>query len=94
MSTDQPASWWVYLLRCADNSLYTGISNNPTRRWQQHNAGTASRYTRSRLPVTPVYCEASPSHSDALKREHAIKQLSRAEKEALLAAAGPLVLPD
>lgn len=80
-----PASTWcVYVLRCADSSLYTGISNNTARRLQQHNAGKASRYTRSRLPVTMVYQEPQDSHSCALKRELAIKAYSRQAKEELI----------
>jgi UV DNA damage endonuclease len=78
------ASWCVYLMRCADNSLYTGITNDLPRRLQQHNAGTASRYTRSRLPVTLEFHEAQESHSHALKRELAIKALSRDQKESLI----------
>ncbi len=81
-------SWFVYLLRCADGSLYTGITNDVPRRVEQHNAGTASRYTRSRLPAVLVYQEAQASHSHALKRELAIKGLSRQEKESLIRAAG------
>jgi predicted GIY-YIG superfamily endonuclease len=81
--------WFVYLLRCADGSLYTGITNDVPRRLKQHNAGTASRYTRSRLPVVLVYHEAQASHSHALKRELAIKALSRQEKESMIRAAGP-----
>ncbi|MSR58894.1 MAG: UV DNA damage repair endonuclease UvsE [Planctomycetaceae bacterium] len=80
-------TWFVYLLRCADGSLYTGISNDLPRRLEQHNAGTASRYTRSRLPVVLVYREAQASRSLALKRELAIKALSRREKESLIGAA-------
>ena len=78
------ATWFVYLLRCADGSLYTGITNDVPRRLEQHNAGTASRYTRSRLPAVLVYQEAQASHSLALKRELAIKALSRQEKESLI----------
>src|SRR5438552_8797145 len=73
-------TWFVYLLRCADGSLYTGITNDVPRRIEQHNAGTASRYTRSRLPVILVYQESQASRSHALKRELAIKGLSRQEK--------------
>ena len=80
--------WFVYLLRCADGSLYTGISNDVPRRLEQHNAGTASRYTRTRLPVALAYKEAQASRSLALKREFAIKALSRQEKESLIRAAG------
>ena len=78
------ATWFVYLMQCADNSLYTGITNDLPRRLEQHNAGTASRYTRSRLPVELVYDEAQESQSHALKRELAIKALSRQEKESLI----------
>jgi UV DNA damage endonuclease len=77
-------SWFVYLLRCVDGSLYTGITNDVPRRLERHNAGTASRYTRSRLPVVLVYQEPQANHSHALKRELAIKALSRMEKEALI----------
>jgi len=76
--------WFVYLLRCADGSLYTGIAKDVIRRCQQHNAGTASRYTRSRLPVKLVYQESLASRSLALKREAAIKALTRREKLAML----------
>jgi UV DNA damage endonuclease len=81
-------SCFVYLLRCADGSLYTGITNNVPRRLKQHNAGTASRYTRSRLPAVLVYQEAQAGHSHALKRELAIKALSRQEKESMIRVAG------
>ena len=80
-------TWFVYLLRCADGSLYTGITTDVPRRVEQHNAGTASRYTRSRLPVVLVYHETQASHSLALKRELAIKALSRQEKELMIQAA-------
>jgi predicted GIY-YIG superfamily endonuclease len=79
--------WTVYVLRCADGSLYTGITNDPPRRCMQHNAGTASRYTRSRRPVVMVYQEMQSTRGSALRREAAIKALSRAEKEALVGAA-------
>ncbi len=78
------APWLVYLMRCADNSLYTGITIDLPRRLEQHNAGNASRYTRSRLPVVMVYQEIQESQSHALKRELAIKSLSRQQKEALI----------
>jgi predicted GIY-YIG superfamily endonuclease len=77
-------NWFVYLLRCADKSLYTGITCDVSRRCEQHNGGTASRYTRSRLPVKLVYQESHGSRSLALKREAAIKNLSRLEKESLI----------
>jgi UV DNA damage endonuclease len=79
--------WFVYVLRCADSSLYTGITNDLTRRVDQHNAGTASRYTRSRLPVVLEYQEEQPNQSTALKRELAIKAMSRKAKETLILSA-------
>lgn len=80
--------WFVYLLRCADGTLYAGIAKDVDRRCQQHNAGTASRYTRSRLPVVVVYHEAHASRSSALKREAAIKAMTRGEKLSLIRLAG------
>jgi len=76
--------WSVYVLRCGDGSLYTGITTDVNRRCRQHNAGTASRYTRGRLPVRLVYQEAQPSRGLALKREAAIKALPRRQKESLI----------
>ncbi len=78
------ANWFVYIMRCSDGSLYTGITNDVSRRREQHNAGSASRYTRNRLPVTLVYQEVQANRSLALKRELAIKALSRQMKEALI----------
>lgn len=83
MSTDSKP-WVVYMLRCADGSLYTGITTDVARRCRQHNAGTASRYTRSRRPTRLVYQEPAASRSAALRREAALKRLSRQQKEALL----------
>ena len=77
-------SWFVYMLRCRDNSLYTGYTNDVKRRETVHNTGKGAKYTKSRLPVTLVYWEAFEEKSDALKRECAIKQLTKAEKEALI----------
>lgn len=77
-------TWFVYLLRCADGSLYTGITKDVGRRSRQHNAGTASRYTRSRRPTRMLYAESQVGQSQALKREAAIKALSRREKELLI----------
>ena len=81
----EPAGWFVYVLRCADGTLYTGITTDTVRRLAQHNAGTASKYTRSRRPVALAYTEAQPDRSAASKREAAIKSLRRGEKQALLA---------
>lgn len=76
--------WYVYILRCADNTLYTGITNHPERRLKAHNAGTASKYTRSRRPVSIVYQEDVDSKGEALRRELQIKGMSRQKKEALI----------
>ena len=77
--------WLVYLLRCSDGSLYTGITNDLHKRLKAHAAGKASKYTRSRLPVRLVMSEPQRSKSAALKRELAIKRLRRAEKDRLVA---------
>jgi predicted GIY-YIG superfamily endonuclease len=76
--------WFVYMVRCADGSLYTGMAEDVSRRCQQRNAGTASRYTRSRLPVVMVYKEVQRSRSLALKREAAIKAMTRREKMVMI----------
>jgi putative endonuclease len=75
---------FVYLLRCSDDSLYTGVTKNLERRLAQHLAGRASRYTRSRLPVTLVWSREVDSWGDALREEIRIKALSRTAKETLL----------
>lgn len=76
--------WRVYILKCGDGSFYTGITNDLERRLENHNNGCASRYTRSRLPVRLIFQEPCRSRGDALKKELAIKQLSRAQKEEYL----------
>lgn len=73
----------VYLLRCRDGSLYTGITNDLARRLESHHRGTGSAYTRSRRPIALAYHEELPDRSAALRREAAIRRLSRAEKLAL-----------
>jgi len=77
-------AWYVYILQCADNSLYTGCTSDLSRRLKSHQSGKGSKYTRSRLPVSLVYWEEAQNRSAALKRESAIKHLSREEKLALL----------
>ena len=78
-------AWYVYMLRCADGTLYTGITIDPDRRLAEHNGdgGQGARYTRSRRPVTLAYLEAADSRAAAARREAAIKQLDRARKLAL-----------
>lgn len=77
-------SWCVYMLRCRDDTLYTGSTNDLTRRLAAHSAGRGAKYTRSRLPVILAYTEPCADRSTALRREYALKQLTRAEKEALI----------
>jgi putative endonuclease len=80
-------SWWCYILQCADATLYTGITNDLDKRLAAHNAGTASKYTRVRLPVSPVYREACENRSTASKREAQIKRLTRQQKITLINSA-------
>jgi predicted GIY-YIG superfamily endonuclease len=81
--------WYLYLLRCRDGTLYTGITNDIKRRTAQHNRGVASHYTRSRLPVEIIYQERCRSRSSALRKEYAMKQLPRAAKVAYVEAKSP-----
>ncbi len=75
---------FVYILRCSDNTLYTGWTTDLNRRLKCHNSGKGSKYTRCRLPVEAVYYENLPDKSSALKRECEIKKLSRLEKLILI----------
>ncbi|MBI5752009.1 MAG: GIY-YIG nuclease family protein [Hydrogenophilales bacterium] len=77
-------SWFCYILRCADNTLYCGITNDLEKRLAAHNDGTASKYTRVRVPVELVFAEPCADRSSASKREMEIKGLSRAKKFALI----------
>lgn len=77
-------SWYVYMLRCRDNSLYTGYTDDVKRRESVHNTGKGAKYTKSRLPVKLVYWEVFEEKSQALKREYAIKRLSKQEKEDMI----------
>lgn len=78
-------AWTVYILRCGDGSLYTGCTNNLPRRLAVHQSGKGAKYTRSRPPVALVYQEEAADKSSALRREIAIKRLSRREKLTLIA---------
>lgn len=75
---------YVYILRCADDTLYTGWTNDIDLRVKTHNEGKGAKYTRSRTPVSLVYLETLPTKSDALKREAAIKKLPRHKKLKLI----------
>ena len=74
---------YVYLLRCGDDTLYTGYTTDPERRVAEHNAGDGAKYTRGRTPVKQVHLETFDSQGAAMRREHAIKQLPRTEKKRL-----------
>lgn len=76
--------WFVYILRCADGTFYTGMTDDVIRREAVHNSGKGAKYTRGRTPVQVVYSEECESYSAALKREYAIKKLRRQEKIELL----------
>ena len=76
--------WYLYMLRCRDGSLYTGITTDVEKRLEQHRSGKGAKYTRGRGPLELVYREECGSHSDALKREWEVKGLSRQEKLRLM----------
>jgi predicted GIY-YIG superfamily endonuclease len=78
--------WSVYIVRCADDSLYTGIAKDVDARLKKHNEGSGAAYTRARRPVTLAYVERGFSRSEALSREAGIKSLPREAKQALVAA--------
>ncbi|MFH0927940.1 MAG: GIY-YIG nuclease family protein [bacterium] len=78
------AKWHVYVVRCSDQTLYTGIATDLASRIEKHNQGRGAKYTRSRRPVVLVYSKAMRSESAARKREMAIKRLKKTEKEALI----------
>lgn len=81
--------YYVYLLRCADGTLYTGFTNDLARRLAAHNAGKGAKYTRGRRPVELVYWESFSNKSSALRREYAIKQLPRRQKLTLIQSSVP-----
>lgn len=77
---------YAYILKCADNTLYTGWTTNLESRLKTHNQGKGAKYTRSRLPVTLLYYEEFETKEEAMSREAAIKKLSRSQKERLIAS--------
>ncbi|WP_163339606.1 GIY-YIG nuclease family protein [Desulfopila sp. IMCC35008] len=80
-------NWYVYILRCCDDTLYTGITTHLGRRLAEHNSpGSETRYTRSRQPVEMVYYENAANRSEAGKREYRIKKMARREKEMLISS--------
>ena len=82
--------WFVYMLRCKDNSIYTGITNNLDNRIETHMSGNGSKYLRGRLPVELIYKENFSSRSSASKREIVLKKLNKKEKELLIKSAKQL----
>jgi putative endonuclease len=77
--------WFVYILQCSDQTLYTGVTTDPERRVEEHNSGIkGAKYTAARRPVKLVYCEKLDSRSSAQQREHTIKSLSRKQKIQLI----------
>lgn len=80
---EQSKKWFVYILRCADGTLYTGMTDDVEHRAKVHNEGKGAKYTRGRRPVLLVHQEKCESRSAALRREHAIKKLPRKQKLAL-----------
>ena len=78
------ATWFVYLLRCSDDTLYTGITTDLQARLDRHNEGKGAKYTRGRRPVTLAWHQKMRSESAARKREYVIKQLTRKEKQRLI----------
>lgn len=75
---------YTYILKCIDNTLYTGWTNNLEKRMKDHNEGKGAKYTKSRRPVELVYYEEFETKEEAMRREYAIKQLTRIKKEALI----------
>lgn len=81
---EEKAMWYLYILRCGDGTLYTGITTDVARRLEAHRQGRGAKYTRGRGPLELIYQEEWGTHSLALKREAAVKRLPRQEKEALI----------
>lgn len=81
---DTTSHWYVYIVECADGSLYTGCAVDVEARIEVHNTGKGAKYTRTRLPVKLKYYEEAADRSSALKREHALKQLTAVEKRKLV----------
>jgi putative endonuclease len=86
MSVTATASWYVYVARCADDTLYCGIARDVAERIARHDAGKGAKYTRRRGPLVVVLVRRCRDHGTALRLEHAIKQLTRRDKDALVAA--------
>jgi len=81
---DKDREWYFYIVRCKDNSLYSGIAVNVNNRVKEHNNGTGAKYTKSHRPVTLVYNEKCNNISEAMKRESQVKNWPKAKKEKLI----------
>jgi putative endonuclease len=90
MDEESDAPWYVYILRCSDNTLYTGITNDVDRRISEHNQGTGAKYTRGRAPVELVFVETTRNRSEASRREWAIKRMKSAEKQKIIDRSGQI----
>ncbi len=77
------SAWYIYIVRCSDNTLYTGIATDVEQRIQRHNSGTGAKYTKGRGPVTEIYREVADNRSQASKREYEIKQMTKKDKLSL-----------
>lgn len=84
--------WFVYIVRCRDNSLYTGITKDVARRIKEHNSSDklGAKYTKARRPVELVYQETADSRSEASKREYKLRKLTKTQKEGLLTSINPV----
>ena len=81
--------WYLYILKCGDGTLYTGITNDLEKRLEAHRSGKGAKYTRGRGPLELMYRESCDSHGEALRREHSVKRLSREQKLALISREKP-----
>lgn len=88
MESEKITTYYTYMLRCADGTLYSGYTTDPSRRTALHNSGKGAKYTRSRRPVELIFVECYPTKSEALQREAALKKLSRAQKLLLIEQTG------
>ncbi len=84
MTTERDSGWFVYIVECSDNTLYTGVATDIEARLAEHNAGRGAKYTRARLPVALVYSEKAKDRSTALRREHVIKRMPTLDKRSLV----------
>ena len=84
--SEEKATWFLYMIRCRDGQLYTGITTDVTRRFAEHTAGKGSKFLRGKAPLELVFQQLAGSHSDALKAELVVKRMSKANKEEFIAS--------